>query len=548
MTRLLYLLLIFSSLGALGQSSGNTLLPTTKFQAYNRSLMSSGQRSLDGKYKYTDTVHFWERAFVSIAEANAYIPLAQRTSGVTVQINTGGTIDGNGHIVGGTNEDYQYKNGPLSTDLVLKVAITGVFEPNVNGNVTLPAYAGAGERLVSFTSGGMFNTITLLPATARVTTQALTDSSTLPASTAYVKASLASSQDTTTVSSVGGGVQVIKSVVNIPSKAWTFRSFVDGTNSTVRLVGTDGIAIDVAPGGGINPAANIDWTGLHTFTNTGTPVTVTRLAVGPILHMVGPSATTIDLGTHPFYGFGVLSFSGRGDISAGTGSDLHFFATNVFQSGNNIMTTKAIATSTATQSSAWATALEVSTWTGSASFSVYSGWRSYANPSINGRVWTELRVGSNNDLATGVTVIGATEDGTLYLPHLNRGGTEDSTLKIDALGVVTKYAPAHSRAGTPTFNITSGAGTSPAITVTGNDMGGLIAITTGASGSFGILTGTLTFSTTYGANVKVVVSGKSIEAGRAIPLAIGLSSSCILGTVNPLVASTPYEIYYIIEP
>lgn len=445
---LVVLLLFFVSTCAEAQLTGNTVYPTNKFQQYNKSLLSTGAQSLDGKYKYKDTLNYVERAFTSIAEANAYIPSVQRTSGITVQVNTGGTVNpSTGALTGGYNEDYQYKHGILNSSLQLKVSVSGIFEPKENGNIWFPAYSGSGERLLTITSGGMVNTTNILPPTLTVITQTPGTNNTTPASTAFtqatINAALAASVDTTDVSSAGGGIQIIRSIVNTPQKRWVFRTFVDGTRSTVRLVGDSAIAFDVA-GTTFNPAASTDWTGINTFTNSAQPVRIRRTTDGTALQVEGPSGTSQMLfGTDPFFGHNTILSSGRLNVNSDPNASLFLGGKNIMADANINLTRTGIsgATNTATQRSSRQLTLESALWNGSANVYSYSGMFNRASTTVNKLSSLVLHLGSevNPDLNGGSDALELFSDGRARFGMLAKGGP-DSLAVIDGSGFLKKVA------------------------------------------------------------------------------------------------------------
>lgn len=102
-----------------GYAQTGAVIKATKAQSYGKSIMVSGARPVDYKSQYDDTVNIKMRAFISTADAIHYVPVVQRYKGLTVLINTGGTLS-NGVITGGTNAEYWWKDGTLDADLVVK--------------------------------------------------------------------------------------------------------------------------------------------------------------------------------------------------------------------------------------------------------------------------------------------------------------------------------------------------------------------------------------------------------------------------------------------
>src|ERR1043165_2992247 len=86
-----------------------------------KALGPTGDSPTDGRQTFYDTTVTPNkyRAFVSVAEANAYLTLpAQRNPGALVVINTGVSLAAC-VITGGTNDLYHYKDGKTNGDLVL---------------------------------------------------------------------------------------------------------------------------------------------------------------------------------------------------------------------------------------------------------------------------------------------------------------------------------------------------------------------------------------------------------------------------------------------
>src|SRR5882757_1915366 len=116
MKKLLGLLLFIGSFAAQAQNTGGVFV-TSKQQTFNLMAAATGQKGLDGKSKYLDTINFKIRAFTSVAEANSYLPTLQRSAGQMMLVNTGGSLS-LGVITGGVNDYYFYKNGITDGDLV----------------------------------------------------------------------------------------------------------------------------------------------------------------------------------------------------------------------------------------------------------------------------------------------------------------------------------------------------------------------------------------------------------------------------------------------
>lgn len=128
MKRVLLPILVLFSLSGISQTTGG-VFNASKAQAFNKSAAANGAHPLDYKAMYHDTIHFVDRPFTSIAEANSFLPSVQRLVGLQVYINTGGTVNGTtGVLTGGTNQWYYYKNGVTNGDLV----------PLAGGSLTFP--------------------------------------------------------------------------------------------------------------------------------------------------------------------------------------------------------------------------------------------------------------------------------------------------------------------------------------------------------------------------------------------------------------------------
>jgi lysophospholipase L1-like esterase len=112
-------LLVLFSVASMAQTTGG-VFNASKAQAFNKSATSNGGHPLDYKAMYHDTIHFVDRPFTSVAEANSFLPSVQRVIGLQVVINTGGSVNGTtGLLTGGTNDWYYYKDGIADGNLVL---------------------------------------------------------------------------------------------------------------------------------------------------------------------------------------------------------------------------------------------------------------------------------------------------------------------------------------------------------------------------------------------------------------------------------------------
>jgi hypothetical protein len=101
----------------------------------NRPIALTGKPDGARTYLY-DAVNFTYRAFVSLAEANAYITGNSRKGSFYVMVNTGGTLL-NGVIIGGTNAAYWWRDGIADSDLIPMIAAAGSTNTSVGGGFRL---------------------------------------------------------------------------------------------------------------------------------------------------------------------------------------------------------------------------------------------------------------------------------------------------------------------------------------------------------------------------------------------------------------------------
>lgn len=386
----------------------------------------------------------------------------------------------------------------------------------------------------------------IFPTTTTGVTPSLTDSSNKFITSAFVKQFYAQNADTLNHLNTGTGKGVFKGF-SADGDTAKYRS-ITGTAATVSF-NVDSTSINIAP--------EVTFAGANSFTNIQSWViagmhTMRRTTYGEALRIEGPSGSNyITFGTHPSFQFNRIYSNARLDIEVA--SNMYLKANNTFAGGNFIMDRLLDATSTATQAGSGTFMQQVSLWNGSSAYQRYIGWYTRPSTTVNGRFYYDLRMGGgasgNPELADGQTAISVGNDSTFKINYLNKGGTaRDSVGGYKQDGTAFKFAEAHPRTGTPTFGSISGAGTSPTVTVTGDDTGGYITITTGSSGTFGVLSGTLTFATAYGSRREVVVGGRNTGGGSMIPLATTTTgSNAIIGSVNALAASTSYQITYIVQ-
>lgn len=90
----------------------------------NMPIAPSGATPIDKRSLYYDEANQEYRAFLSTAEAIAYLNTPESRSYVTILINTGGTEE-DGVIDGGTNSEWWWKDNLTDGGLVLKGTGTG---------------------------------------------------------------------------------------------------------------------------------------------------------------------------------------------------------------------------------------------------------------------------------------------------------------------------------------------------------------------------------------------------------------------------------------
>lgn len=93
------------------------------------STASNKPYAVDGKpdgartYFYDKGASFRYRQYISVEQCLEYLATEDNRRGhFGIIINTGGTIDANGYIVGGVNDEYWFKDGYEDENLVLKSA------------------------------------------------------------------------------------------------------------------------------------------------------------------------------------------------------------------------------------------------------------------------------------------------------------------------------------------------------------------------------------------------------------------------------------------
>lgn len=144
---------------------------------------------------------------------------------------------------------------------------------------------------------------------------------------------------------------------------------------------------------------------------------------------------------------------------------------------------------------------------------------------------------------------GAVSSGTQYQAayYSATGATVSGSLfSIDAHGHLISNSD-----GTTTITAGAGAGTGPTISITGNDVAGVINLTTGSTPAAGVSTiATITFANAYGSAPKLVlVSNTGATQSTRNPYVSSISTSgWVLSapTSLTLTASTTYVIYYLV--
>jgi hypothetical protein len=116
--------------------------------AYNPSQHSLSSKSMgmsqasptDARSMFYDTVNFIYRPYQSTSEVFSYLNLSKYRSGnVSVFINIGGTLNGDGTFTGGVVDEYWFKDGTSTSDLVVKTSgVAGVASFNGRTGAVLP--------------------------------------------------------------------------------------------------------------------------------------------------------------------------------------------------------------------------------------------------------------------------------------------------------------------------------------------------------------------------------------------------------------------------
>lgn len=114
--KLLFIILLFISIGAGAQT---TYSPTSTGNTTISKPMGANGFPVDARTYFYDATNFKFRPYVSTTEVKTYLPTAANRTGITVIVNTGGTLLV-GIITGGTNAEWWFKDGTADGNLVLK--------------------------------------------------------------------------------------------------------------------------------------------------------------------------------------------------------------------------------------------------------------------------------------------------------------------------------------------------------------------------------------------------------------------------------------------
>lgn len=157
------------------------------------------------------------------------------------------------------------------------------------------------------------------------------------------------------------------------------------------------------------------------------------------------------------------------------------------------------------------------------------------------------------------TVNGATSDvmtsaygsRRLFSNGSNAWGVDSNIVRLNATQTLTKkiFSGSIGTSGSaPTIAAGPGAGTSPTVTVTGNDIAGLISITVGASPTANSIVATITFNTTLLSVPKAILltpaSGNSGTTARIYVDQASTTTSVFVLKCGATVPSTGISAYY----
>ena len=127
---------------------------------------------------------------------------------------------------------------------------------------------------------------------------------------------------------------------------------------------------------------------------------------------------------------------------------------------------------------------------------------------------------------------------------------------IDSVMVLMSALPGYHPAGTPTPSYGTGAGTSPSgLTLSGNDIGGVVSFTTGTSIPANATVLTITFANAFASPPKsIIIQGADYNAtllfssGSVYVTNITTTSFDIKEITNPIGYSIPYSWFYLVQP
>lgn len=245
--------------------------------------------------------------------------------------------------------------------------------------------------------------------------------------------------DTVKYNQVGQGLQVMKSIVG---KTITSRTFVSGTNTTVRLVGDTAITYDAtSSGSGGDVYSNI----ANVIVNFGNQTIGRSGTDGAALKIQGPSGTNyLTLGTNTDFGYPEIKAGGN-RLDFTSGNQMYLNAGTLFLKANSIIARSGDASSIGTQKGSNELTLESNMYVSGAGQLNWSGIKTIPSLSVEGQYDMSFIINStgiNPDLSEGSTWMTVRNtDRSIRLPGFIRGGTTDSLLAIDATtGLVKKLA------------------------------------------------------------------------------------------------------------
>jgi hypothetical protein len=139
-----------------------------------------------------------------------------------------------------------------------------------------------------------------------------------------------------------------------------------------------------------------------------------------------------------------------------------------------------------------------------------------------------------------------TNSGNVGIGTSSPNATLEVVGSINATSNITVAGHIISSGATPTITAGSGAGTSPTVSISGNDITGTISITTGTSPAASTLA-TITFSTAYGTAPNVLLTPVgSVSASIQYNLGSSSTTNFTLNTGTAPAASTTYTYKYFV--